>query len=213
MKRVRLGILSLALVALAPGAFGPPAAAAEPASAAEAFVQAKVSAGLALLTDTSLSKEQKRAQFRAFLLGLTDLNHIADYTLGPAKNTASPADLAEFEDAFREYAIAIYEAQFEKYSGQTLRVTGSTQLGASASIVMTQLIDPRAHAGQRPIEVDFRVFGESGNFTVGDVVVLGVDLAITEQDQFQAFLWQHKNDVKALAELLKQRAANVRASG
>jgi phospholipid transport system substrate-binding protein len=203
-----LGALAAAAVA-----FGVAVAPAMAASPPEDYIQANVNRGLQILNNDGLSKDQKLAQFRSFLLTLTDLKRIAVYTLGPVKNTASPADLAAFEDAFREYAFAVYETEFADYSGQTLQVTGAVPHGQNDTLVMTKMIDPHAKPGDQPVTVGFRVFGTPGHFTVGDITVLGMDLAITEQDQFTSFLQEHNNDVKALTANLKERAANVRASG
>jgi phospholipid transport system substrate-binding protein len=189
-----------------------PFAAARAATPAEEFVQTNVQKGLEIL-NSNASHAQKREEFRGFLLRLTDLKRIADYTLGPAKNSTSPADLAAFEDAFREYAFAVYESEFSRYSGQTLKVTGSVERKAGDYLVSTVLIDPNAKKGQEPIQVDFRIFGSPGHFTVADIIVLGLDLAITEQDDFSSFLAQNNNSVKALTAELKQRAARVRAGG
>jgi phospholipid transport system substrate-binding protein len=194
-------------------AFGLAAAPAVAASPAEEYVDANINRGLQILNNNSISKDERMTQFRTFLVGLTDLKRIALFTLGPVKNTASPADLAAFEDAFREYAFAVYETEFAQYSGQTLKVTGSIPHGPNDWLVTTRLIDPHAKPGDQPTEVDFRVFGTPGHFTIGDITVLGMDLAITEQDQFTSFLQQHNNDVKALTANLKERAAKVRSSG
>jgi phospholipid transport system substrate-binding protein len=189
-----------------------PFAAARAASPAEDFVQNNVQKGLVILNDGG-SKEQKREEFRNFLLKLTDLKRIADYTLGPVRNSTSPADLAAFEEAFREYAFAVYESEFTKYSGQTLKVTGSIERKAGDYLVSTVLVDPNKPNDRDPIRVDFRILGTPGHFTVADIIVLGLDLAITEQDDFSSFLAQNNNSVKALIAELKQRAANVRAGG
>jgi phospholipid transport system substrate-binding protein len=189
-----------------------PFAAARAGTPAEDFVQNNVQKGLTILNGGG-SKEQQREEFRNFLLKLTDLKRIADYTLGPVKNSTSPADLAAFEDAFREYAFAVYESEFAKYSGQTLKVTGSQQRKADDFLVTTVLVDPHAQKGSDPITVDFRIFGTPGHFTVGDITVLGLDLAITEQDDFTSFLSQNNNSVKALTANLKERATRVRAGG
>jgi phospholipid transport system substrate-binding protein len=181
--------------------------------AAESFVQSNVEHGLAILNNRGLSAQQRSAQFRTFLMGLTDLRRIALYTLGPARRTASQADQNTFVDAFRDYAFAVYEQEFSKYSGQTLKVTGSIQRSPGDYLVTTQLIDPNAPRNQEPIEVDFRVFGSDGHFAVADITVVGLDLAITEQDEFTSFLAQHNDDVKALTADLKQRAERVRAGG
>ena len=105
--------------------FGSAPANASPA--AEAFVQTNLQHGLQILNNASLSKAQRQDQFRTFLMTLTDLRRIALYTLGAARRTAPPADQEAFVEAFRDYAFAVYGAEFSKYSGQTLRVTGSMQ--------------------------------------------------------------------------------------
>jgi phospholipid transport system substrate-binding protein len=186
---------------------------AQNAPGAEAFVSSNVQRGLAILNNRSLSPQQRSAQFRGFLLELTDLRRIALYTLGPVRRTASPADQNAFVDAFRDYAFAVYEQEFSKYSGQTLKVTGSIQRANGDYLVTTQLIDPNGPRNEEPIEVDFRVFGTEGHYSVADITVVGLDLAITEQDEFTSFLAQHNNDVKALIENLHQRAERVRSGG
>ena len=201
MRNILLALF-LALASAAPAAAQSPA---------EAFVQNNIGAGLAILNNNTLPKDQKRTQFRSLLLSLINLDRLADYTLGPVKNTASPGDVADFENAFGDYASALYETEFNRYSDQTLRVTGSVRLTANAAIVTTQLTNTISKTPREPTEVDFRVFGTSGNFTIGDVTVMGVDLAVTEQDQVQAFLWQHHNNVEALVAEFKQRAARMRA--
>lgn len=210
ITNVRKSIVAAALIA-ATGLAAPSGAYASPA--AESFVQTNVNHGLQILNNKSLTKQQRQEQFRSFLLGLTDLRRIALYTLGPARRTATPADQDAFVEAFRNYAFAVYEAEFTKYSGQTLRVTGSVPHGPGDELVRTVLVDPNASKGQEPIGVDFRVYGSAGRFSVVDIVVAGLDLAITEQEDFGAFLAQHNNDVRALTANLRQRAERVRATG
>ena len=189
------------------------AGAARAETPAETFVQTNVQRGLLILDNHSVPAAQRSAQFRTFLLGLTDLRRIALYTLGPAKRTTTPADQDAFTEAFKDYAFAVYETEFNKYSGQTLKVTGSIQRSNGDYLVTTVLIDPNAPRNQEPIEVDFRVFGTEGHFFVADITVAGLDLAITEQDQFTSYLSQHGNDIKSLIADLHQHAERVRATG
>lgn len=214
MKRLCLVLSKRALFLLAGfflvAALGPRAQA---SAGAENFVHSNVQRGLQILNDATLSKEQKRAQFRQFLIGLTDLKRIALYTLGPARRTASTADQEQFVEAFKDYAFAVYGAEFEKYSGQSLRVTGSIERAPGDELVRTILVDPHAPRGQEPIEVDFRVYGSGNKWKVVDIVVAGLDLAITEQEDFSSFLAQHNGSVRQLTENLRQRAARVRSTG
>jgi phospholipid transport system substrate-binding protein len=182
-----------------------PAFAADPA---ETFVSQNIQKGLVLLNNKSLTKEQKREQFEQFLLGLTDLKRIADFTLGQYRRTAPPADVAAFEAAFQNYAVAVYQSYFSKYAGQTLKVMNSTQRAATDYIVTTQMIDPAAKSGQAPLEVDFRVRTDGPRPVVVDVSVAGVWISIEERDQFVGFLGQNNGNVKLLiahlSELAKQ---------
>ncbi|HEY4123461.1 MAG TPA: ABC transporter substrate-binding protein [Rhizomicrobium sp.] len=200
-------VLMMALLLALPFAFSvQPARAAAPA---ETFIDTNVQKGLAILANQTISDTQRKAQFRTFLLGLTDLNRIALFTLGPAKRTASDADKAAFVDAFRDFAISIYETRLTSYSGQTLKITGSQPTQKGDTIVNTTLVDPHASNNQ-PLPVAFRVSNTDGKMVVIDVNVLGVWLAIEERDQFSSFLGDHGNSVPALVAHLKDLTQQMR---
>ncbi len=180
------------------------------ASPAEDFVQDNIHKGLELLNNKQLSTEQRRIQFEGFLLGLTDMKRIADFTLGQYRRSASPADLAAFEGAFQNYAVAVYQSYFTKYAGQTLKVTGSQARTADDFIVATELVDPNDKSGQPPLEVDFRVRTDSGKPVVVDFSVAGIWLALEERDQFTAFLGQNNGNIHTLIAHLSDLAKQFR---
>jgi len=177
---------------------------------AEALVQANVQVGLALLNNHTESADQKREQFERFILGLTDMKRIANFTLGQYKRTASQQDQDAFAAAFQNYAVAVYQSYFSKYSGQTLRVTGSQQRSPGDTIVTTQMIDPNDKSGQQPLEVDFRVLSDGGRFVVIDFSVSGIWLALEERDQFSSFLGQNNGNIATLISHLRELAKNYR---
>lgn len=204
----RRAVLALTVLVVLPFVFAPsPAAAANPA---ETFIDQNVQKGLAILTNQSLTDPQRKTQFRTFLLSLIDLERVALFTLGPARRTASDAEKAQFVDAFREFAVSIYESRLTAFSGQTLKVTGSQPTGRGDTIVKTTLVDPKA-SGNQPLPVSFRVSNSDGKQVVIDVNVLGVWLAIEERDQFSSFLGDHGNSVAALIAHLKDLTAQMRA--
>lgn len=180
------------------------------ANPAEDFVQGNINKGLAILNNRQLSTEQRRGEFENFLLGLTDMKRIADFTLGQYRRTASPADLAAFQAAFQNYATAVYQSYFSKYAGQTLKVTGSQTRTPDDFIVSTQLIDPSDHSGQEPLEVDFRVRTDRGKPVVVDFSVAGIWLALNERDQFTAFLGQNNGNIPTLVAHLGDLAKQFR---
>jgi phospholipid transport system substrate-binding protein len=200
-------------VVLAALIFGAPVLAALPASAAnpaETFVADNIQRGLQIL---STPGPQRASQFEAFLEGLTDIDRIGRFTLGAARRAASPEDIAAFDAAFRSYAVAVYQSRLSAYSGQTLRVTGSTQNQPGDYTVMTVMVDPHADRTQQPLAVGFRVVTEQGRFVVIDVSVAGVWLSIEERDQFSAFLSQHNGSIPALVTHLNQLTTQLRSGG
>ena len=208
--RVR-GILAAFALAIAALVAAQPAMAATPT---EQFVTQNVQRGLTILNNHSISDTQRRAQFRDFLTGLTDIRRIALFTLGSARRTAAPADVDAFVNAFREYAVAVYESRLTQYAGQFLRVTGSSDVGPGDTVVNTVLVDPNGKSsGQEPIEVDFRVVQDNGKFVVIDASIVGVWLGQEEREQFTSFLQQNNNNLPALTQHLQQLAAQLRAGG
>ena len=187
---------ALSLIVAAASLLAVPAANAAPP--AEAFVDSNVSRGLAILNNKSLSTDQRKAQFQTFILGLTDMHRIANFTLGQYRHGATQQDQDAFAAAFQNYAIAVYQSYFSKYSGQTLRVTGSQDRAPGDTIVATRMIDPNDQSGQQPLEVDFRVLTDNGRFVVIDFSVAGIWLAIEERDQFSSFLGQNGGSIPTL---------------
>lgn len=200
--------LSFVLAFLSLALFGAPAAHA--ATPAEGFVSQNIDKGLAILNNRSLNTAQRATQFQGFLETLTDLKRIAKFTLGNARRGASDADVASFDAAFKSYAQTVYQSRLAQYTGQMLKVTGSTERAPGDTIVKTELVDP-TNAGQQPLEVDFRVLSDKGRMVVIDVSIAGVWLAIEERDQFSAFLSQHNGSIPALVTHLNQLTVQMRA--
>jgi phospholipid transport system substrate-binding protein len=192
------------LVLLVPVLAAVPAAAANPA---ETFVAENIQRGLQILNNPG---PQRAGQFQTFLEGLTDISRIGRFTLGAARRAATAEDVAAFDAAFKTYAVAVYQSRLSAYSGQTLKVTGSTQNQPGDYTVMTVMVDPSAEKSQQPLAVGFRVVTEQGRFVVIDVSVAGVWLSIEERDQFSAFLSQHNGSIPALATHLNQLTAQLR---
>jgi phospholipid transport system substrate-binding protein len=206
-------VTSASTIALATAVFGmsvftaPDAFA---ANAAESFVQTNIDKGYAILNST-VPDQQRRGQFRDFLLNLTDLRRIAVFTLGQYARGASPADENAFVDAFRNYAVAVYDSRLSKYKGQSMKVTSSTERAPDDVIVNCQVTSPQ---GGQPINAAFRVrTSDTGKLIVTDLQVEGVWLAISERDEFTAYLEQNGGSIRKLTDHLQELTAKVRTGG
>jgi phospholipid transport system substrate-binding protein len=179
-----------------------PAVAATPA---ETFVTANIQAGLAILDNSQHSPPQRKAQFQTFLLGVTDMKRIADFTLGKYAAAASPADKDAFAAAFQNYAVAVYQSYFARYSGQSLTILKTTARAPTDFIVATNMVDP--HGGQPPLEIDFRVRTDGAKPVFVDFSVAGVWMALAEQADFGAVLAKNGGSIAGLIQHLNATAS------
>jgi phospholipid transport system substrate-binding protein len=177
------------------------------ATPAETLIADNIHTGLEILNDSHLDKAARAQRFETFLLGITDMHRIANFTLGSYGASASQADRDAFAAAFQNYAVAVYQSYLAKYAGQTLSVTGSRQNAAGDDTVHTALVDPKA--GGQPLAVDFRVRSDTGKPVVVDLGVEGIWLALEERDQFTAFLGQNGGSIPALISHLDALRANL----
>jgi phospholipid transport system substrate-binding protein len=200
-----------ALLALALALAFPAAAQAESSAPAEAYVQSQIQTGMGILKNKGLSAAQQRDQIKTFLLSLLDTKRIALFTLGAAQKTVTPADLATYTDAFRDFMVASYVSRLTGYDGQGLKVTGSTVNGPGDYVVSAIIVDPNDPPGAQEPEVDLRVVDEGGTFFVVDASIEGIWLMLAQHDDFAGYLKLHNNDVPALTIHLKEMTARLLA--
>jgi len=192
--------------------FGAPSAQAASANPSEAFVQQNVDRGYMILNSQSLSQDQRRTQFREFMLSLTDPRRIGMFALGQYANSAPKDQIEEFVAAFTDYAVATYETRLSKYKGQTLKVTGSLARAPDDVVVNAEVVNP-GNANAQPIKVGFRVRKTAdGKPIVTDIQVEGVWLALSERSDFTGYLQQHGGNVASLTQLLKTQTQQMRNS-
>jgi phospholipid transport system substrate-binding protein len=180
-------------------------ATAQTSNPAEAFVSKTIIDGFAILGNANLSMDGQAAQLESLLLSASDMRRIALYTLGDAK--ADPAQREFFVAAFRDYAVAVYRQQFEGYRGKTLAVTGSRHNAPGDTVVRAMLNDRQAGL---TVPIDFRVRTDGPSPLIIDVGFAGIWLAVTQHDDFAAYLARNKGDVGALTAWLRERAENLR---
>jgi phospholipid transport system substrate-binding protein len=173
---------------------------------AEAFTQRLIDQGVQILRNTA--DPGRKAKFREFITQYADVRKTARFTLGNYARTAAPADVDAFVDAFKDYAVAIYETQLDKYKGESLKVVGSVDNKPGDYIVKTVV---KGGSGSDAMRIDFRMSGGSGAYKFYDISVEGAWLGISQQEQFKSFLEQNRGSVPALTADLKARTQRILA--
>ncbi len=162
-------IISTALLASAPLAV----AGSNDFNSAEALVSTAA-------TDIAQSENTRVADA---VLSHIDTRAIASFTLGRYGRTLAPAEKARFITAFEDYLRRQIEANAHQFSGVEVDVIDSQARNARDSIITTQV---RREDGE--MKIRWRVIERRGKWSVVDLEVAGIWLAIEQRAQVAAIL-------------------------
>ena len=202
-----------ALVGIGAFAMAPAAYAARNADA-EAYVQRNAAEALRTLGDMSISSSQRRQTFDQLMARFADMPRIANFVLGRyATRLRTDAALrSDWNSAFQDYIIAIYETQLDRYSGGVVQVTGSIERIPGRDVIVLSQITPRGAA--RPLPVQWRVLRSGDVWKAVDIslVIDGNEIWVGQQQQrdFLAALDRNSGDVRALMSTIREQTTAMR---
>lgn len=177
----------------------------------EQFVKENGQKVLESLNNSALDQEQRTARFGEYMEQFTDMDAVANFVIGKYARRFSPQELATYQDAFRRYALAVYEVQLDQYRGEEIKVVGSTDRSADDAIVETLI---RRADGQN-MKVLWRVMNRDGGLQVMDVA-LNIDgnliwLGLEQRAQLLAVLDRNNGRADAVIDKLNQMTAKLEA--
>ncbi|MEO0466317.1 MAG: ABC transporter substrate-binding protein [Pseudomonadota bacterium] len=180
--------------------------------ATEAYVEENANIVLNTLNDPALDSAARTAAFEEYMDQFTDLGAVSRFVIGRYAREFTEAESAAYQDAFRTYALAVYEAQLDSYRGERVEVLGSVDRSARDSIVNTRI--PRADG--QAMDVRWRVLNRNGEYQVVDVA-LNIEgnllwLAIEQRAQFIALLDRTRGSSDALIAKIEEMTAELYAN-
>lgn len=201
-----------ALLAVSAAALAPATAFAD--ASAEQYVATRGNAALAALSNRALTANARQAQFRTLMLQLADLPSISSYVLGPAGARRLRADAAlnaEWQAAFVDYCVAVYEDQLDQFRGNEMKVTKSTVRVPGRDVIVETQIVPRGKT--TPMLVEWRLVKRGADWKVVDASLVIEDsriwLAQRQRVDFEATLGT-RADVPALIQRIRSQTAQMR---
>jgi phospholipid transport system substrate-binding protein len=189
----------IVLFASAAGAVAPLSRSASGAATAADFIGALGNQALEVIR-SSASPGQKAAYFHQALRQDFDLAAIARFVLGPYWRLASPAQRQEFETLLEDYLVRFYGQRFAEYRGASFRVTGSRSSPAG-EIVTSEIVRPQG----APVEVDWRLGIQNGQYKITDVSIDGVSMALTQRAQFAGIIERNGGQVAGLLATMREQ--------
>lgn len=169
---------------------------------AEAFVQQKAAAGLAILRDETLSDTEKNQQFGQFIDQVIDSRKVARFVLGKYARGIKPKVFDPFKLAFDAYAKSIYQDNLSQYGGESFVVTGSIDR-KPGDVIVSSIIS--SGALKEPIKVRWRVRTKDGVSKIIDLEAFGIWLAVQQRSEITTFIANHGGDVGAATDMLNAR--------
>lgn len=171
-----------------------------------ALIQGLVQQALQALTDKQASEQLRQDKFRALLDQNFDIPRIARFVLGRYWTLANDSERQEFDRLFEQWIVRTYSTQFNQYSGEQVKVTGSRAESDDSTVVSSQII--RTNGGP-PVKVDWRVRkNDDGGSKIVDVNVEGVSMALTEREQISSVIDRNGGSVAGLNKTLEEKLAS-----
>lgn len=194
-------VAALAVPALPAHAQVGAATAANPGDpAARPFIEKLVGEGFAVLRDKSLSRQASRARFREMLQRDVALDDIGMRLIRRERASLTPAQLAAYRAAFPEFVLNAYADRLYDYADAKVQVLRTVGRGPYTE-VYTRVTRP----GGQPIDTIWQVKNDGGKSQVNNLVVAGVNLALTQEADFTSYI--AKNGFDALVSFLKSANA------
>lgn len=153
------------------------------------------------LTGENVNRKIREERVRKILQDNFDIQTIGRFALGTYWREVSEKQRKEYMSLFEDMIVQTYTARFEDYSGQVLKVDGSTPLGKEDSLVNSRVVQE----GGPPVNLEWRVRNNNGVLKVIDVVVEGVSMSITQRSDFSAVIQRGGGDIEVLLSSLRER--------
>lgn len=180
-----VGLLAAILMVLAPfsaWAQDEEKVAADDPEGAMAFIQKLSDDMLEAWTNVELTETQRQEEFRQLLYTGFDVDYVSKLVLGRHRRTASRSQLNEYLDLFPKYIINIFANRIGDYGDEKFEVLGTAPAGKRDIFVRSQILRPNGNN----IAADWRVRWEDGGYSIIDLKVEGISMALTQREEFSA---------------------------
>lgn len=162
------------------------------------FIDTLADAGLGALRTGN--RTAARSQFRSLLAEHFAVDQIGDRLIRSHINRITPQQRAAYKAAFPNFIINTYADRLAQYKNADVRLVRVVPAGNTAR-VFTTVSNPGT---SRPINAVWTVERIGGNWKVVNLTVAGINLAITQANDFNAVIQRQGFD--GLVKLMRSRA-------
>jgi len=162
------------------GGVGGAAAQATSPDAAKKFINDMGNRAVATLAKVG-DLGMRNQEFTRLMLDALDFDALANYTLGKMARTVTPENKKEFTRLFAAHVIDVAIEKFGNIQVNAFAI-GGTRSEPNGDIKVNTVID---RAGDKPLNVDWRVRSSDGATKINDLEVEGYSLATHYRGEFE----------------------------
>jgi|TARA_A100001015_G_scaffold131304_1_gene145737 phospholipid transport system substrate-binding protein len=163
----------------------------------ENFVTSFADSAISILSNDSLSDDERTSSFTELVMSSIDLNLISKFVLSKTWKNASDDQKEAYLFAFKDYFISSYANKLDQYTGEKVDVIGSQEAGKYV-IVESNII--REGTDTLKINLKWRLLNKDNQIKIIDLNIEGISLVIAQREEFQSFLANNDYDLDKLIE-------------
>ncbi len=173
--------------------------------AAEA-VRRMAQEAMAVLSDTSLSAEQRAEGLRRLMAQAIDIPPIARFVLGRYWRAASERQREAYTEAYADYILNAYTAKIGGGGGAAVERFDvvKTQAHGTKDFLVYCIV---ARTGGEPTRAIWRLRQRDGRYRIVDLMVEGISMVQTQRQEFVSMMRAYDGDVDKLIVMLKERTS------
>jgi phospholipid transport system substrate-binding protein len=199
-RALRLGAALLVL------AWAGPLSAGSATDDAGAFMAQLADQAIVALRSTDMTPDQREAEFSRLLDQALDIEAIGRFVAGRHFQKMSPQQRVEYQRLFSMFVVRSFARRLGDYSGETFSVISARAVDEQHVVVRSRIVRPSGP----PIELDWRLRNGANAFRIVDVVVGGVSMSVTQQQDFSAVI--ARSGVDGLISALRLRTEPATAA-
>lgn len=172
----------------------------------EKYVQHLSQEGQRILSDSSLSENEKKKQVTELMNKTLNFEWMGLYSLGRYRNKFTKEEIERFIKIYSLYLIKNYTELIKKAENAKVNILGTRKIDEKQYIVFTQTFTKDS---QTPIKIDYLVqLIANDEFRVGDVITENFSLLKTQQEEFTNILLNNNGNIENLISILEKKGAN-----
>lgn len=173
---------------------------------AEEFMRTNGSEVIELLTNKSISDQERAERFQGMLEKSFDVKAVGKFVLGRYWKQATEEQRQQFLELFKATTVASYATRFKDYTSERFEITGSRLEGDGGVTVLSKIVRPNGSE----ITIDWKVFEKKGEIRIYDVILEGISMGITQRSEYASVIQQGGGNVQSLISALRKKLVSYK---